>query len=233
MIPGCPTRGTTVVDDEYRKGISSDRKLYMITIFTESCTGPKTIYYSQWNRTAWSVASPLSPSVPVNCSYWNPAVAFDLYDNATAAWIYTEYFPTPPYYEWAVVSSRWNGTWAMPTTVANILNYKEWWPATAFLKSGKAMTVFSAADTTTWTGEVYYTRWDPTTGLWTLANTVVTGGFPGDDKPYNAPAIASNSGSPTLSPIPEFPTWPLFMLGLLLTAAVMALLKRRLDTTKT
>jgi len=54
----------------------------------------------------------------------------------------------------------------------------------------------------------------------------------GDVKVYNAPAIASDSGSPTL-PVPGFPTRPLLMLGLLLTAAVMVLLNRRLSTTKT
>lgn len=232
MIPGCPVRGSPLVDDEYRKGISSDQKLNMITVFTENCTTPGTIYYSQWNGTAWSVAAPLAPPVTGYSYYWNPAVAFDLYDNATAVWIYTNFLGWR--YDWEVVSSRWNGSvWTPPSTVANVPDYKEWWPAIAFLKSGKAMTVFSAADTTTWTGEVYYTMWDPGTGLWTPANTIVTGGFAGDDKPYNAPAIASNSGSPTLSPIPEFPTWQLFMLGLLLIAAVMVLSKRRLNATKT
>lgn len=234
MIPGCPIRriAPQVTWDEYRKGISPDRKFNMITVFTESCTASRAIYYSKWNGTTWSVASGLAPPVPVNSSYWNPAVAFDFNNNATAVWMYTEYFPTPPYYEWVVVSSRWNGTWALQATVVNIPNYKEWWPAIAFLKSGKAITVFSAADTATWTGEVYYTMWNPGTGLWTTADTVVAGGFPGDDKAYNAPAIASNSGSPTLS-VPESPAWPTLMLGLLLIAMLMVLLKRRLGTTKT
>lgn len=228
VISGCLPR---ISGDESRKGISPDLLGNMMLVYEQNLTiyrQPSTVYHSLWNGTTWTLTVPLVPSnITGN---FNPAIAYDKANYPVAVW---------PKHDGGMKCDIWFSTfWMPPTTgqgglfatsttgVSGMVdtNY-EWWPAIAFLNSGKAMIVYSVSMNYV-EGEIYYSLWDPSTMSWSMSTKIVSAGLAGDDGVYNAPAIASNIGSPKI-PIPESPSFMLLLLMFVSLSSAIVFMRRR------
>lgn len=197
----------------FRNGISSDGQGNAIAVWaTENYSEP--IYYAIWNgpTNSWTVnATPLREQKAFG---YMPAIAFNTTDDATL--VYSS-FPWPDQDVWCSQYDGPTGMWQIAFFAADS-GGNDYRPAIAYLPNDKAMTVWYSDYAGRAPNEIFYSKWDPTTGRWSPADSIVSLGLSGDD---TNPAIAA---------IPEFQLALILPLLMLTTLVATVHLKKKRKT---
>jgi len=166
----------------FRNGMSSDNLNNAIAVWaTDNITQP--VYYALWDGRIWSDATALDTQKAYG---YMPAIAFSADNNAILTFTHNT---TNVWH-----SSYVGGVWQQAAEAADS-GGNDSRPSAAFLMSGKTVAVWSSDLFAP--SEIFYSIWDPATGTWTTAASIVSQGLSGSD---SNPSIASTSGSPTMPP---------------------------------
>ncbi len=168
----------------FRNGISSDNLNNAVAVWaTENITRP--IYYASWDGRIWSDATALDDQEAYG---YMPAIAFDFGNDAILTFTHN----TTNLWHSRYVS----GGWQLATEAADS-GGDDSRSSIAFLINNKAVAVWSSDVEAFAPSEIFSSTWDPATGVWTTASSIVPQGLSGSD---SGPSIASISGSPTMPP---------------------------------
>ena len=173
----------------FRNGISSDNLNNAVAVWsTDNIAQP--IYYASWNGHSWSDATALDAQEAYG---YMPAIAFDTDNDAILTFTHNTT---------NIWHSRYvGGVWQLAAEAANSGGgYSR--PSIAFLMSNRAVAVWSSDVEAFAPSEIFYSVWDPSTGMWTTASSIVPQGLSGSD---SSPSVASTSGSPTMPPTAVLP----------------------------
>jgi len=169
----------------FRNGISSDQLGNVAAVWsTDTTTRP--VYYALWNGRLWDDAAALDTQGAYG---YMPSIAFKADNQAILT------FSNGTNNIW---HSRYEGgVWQHATEAADS-GGADSRPAIAFLMSNRALAVWKGDAESFAPSEIFYSRWSPATGTWTMAASIVPQELSGHDA---NPSVASTSGSPTMPPI--------------------------------
>ena len=169
----------------FRNGISSDNLNNAVAVWsTDDITRP--IYYASWDGHLWSDATALDTQEAYG---YMPAVAFNADNDAVLTFTHNT---TDIWHSMYV-----GGGWQLAAEAVDS-GGDDSRSSIAFLMSNRAVAVWSSDVEAFAPSEIFYSVWDPSTGMWTTASSIVPQGLSGND---SNPSIASTSGSPTMPPI--------------------------------
>jgi hypothetical protein len=185
----------------YRNGISSDKAGNAIAVWA-TASEHKPVYYAIWNGTtsSWSSTVSLENKDVIGKM---PAIAFDSINAAilTYSGITQDEWIDIRYSRWTLDSGWSNSSLAADSSEV------DWRSSFAFCSSDRGVVVWWMRHPVFTNTEIFYSVWNPVSSSWTMAASIVGNvtppfpstweylGLPGND--IN-PAIASNSGSPTM-----------------------------------